>query len=79
MWRAFFLAVGIFMASLGAQCLAIEQFVMAAEQNPQPVQYGQFQPSLTPQKQLNPPEWVPWTLLSTGTVVVLYSLTINKS
>lgn len=78
MWRAFFLAVGIFLASLGAQCLAVEQFVMAADQNPQLVQYGTFQPAAAPPRQLMPPEWVPWTLLSTGSVVVLYSLTINK-
>lgn len=77
MWRAFFLAVGIFLATLGAQCLAVEQFVMAAEQKAQP-QYGGFQPSAGPQKVMTPPEWVPWTLLSTGSVVVLYSLTINK-
>src|SRR4051812_9245147 len=32
MWRALFLAVGIYMCILGAECLAVETFEMAAEE-----------------------------------------------
>jgi hypothetical protein len=77
MLRAFFLALGIFLAAFGAQCLAVDRFIMASQQ-PQSVPYGSFQPAPAPAKEMVPPEWLPWTLLSTGTVVVLYSLTINK-
>ena len=33
MWRAFFLAIGIYMCILGAECLAVERFEMAAAES----------------------------------------------
>ncbi len=80
MWRAFFLASGIFACILGAQCLVVDSFVMASEeptaQTPQSL-FG-VQPMAAPTKDYQPPEWAPWTLLSTGAVVVIYSMTLNK-
>ena len=80
MWRAFFLALGIFGCILGAQCLVVDSFVMAAEgpSAETPATLFGAQP-LAAQKDYQPPEWAPWTLLSVGAVVILYSLTLNRS
>src|SRR5262245_29502499 len=81
MWRAFFLGIGIYLCILGAECLVVDKFVMAAEQ---PV--VQADPSVAPpapatlfgatvpapptvKKEIEPPEWAPWSLLSAGAVV----------
>jgi hypothetical protein len=81
MWRAFFLASGIFVCILGAQCLVVDSYVMASDkpaaQSPQTL-FG-ARPMLAERKDYRPPEWAPWTLLSTGAVVILYSLTLNRS
>ena len=43
MWRAFFLAIGIYLCILGAECLVVDKFVMAAEK---PV--AELDPNLAP-------------------------------
>lgn len=78
MWRALFLAVGIFTAVLGAECLVVDRFVMANEQTPQQPQAFAFQAPTQSKREVIPPEWAPWSLLSTGAVVIIYSLTLNK-
>ena len=80
MWRAFFLALGIYACIFGAECLIVESYVMAGEttQGP-PAQTSLFQ-SNTPlaSRDWRPAEWAPWSLLSTGAIVILYSLTLNR-
>lgn len=77
MWRAFFLAVGIFLLILGFQCLGVEKFVLNIRE---PAKQGQTSPNGEakpgPKKELNPPPWAPWSLMSTGAVVCLYSFSI---
>jgi hypothetical protein len=64
MWRALFLAVGLFMLVVGAECLAIDQATInSAEQG---------------KVNFAPPEWVPWTLISAGAVTMLYSFTLPQ-
>lgn len=82
MWRAFFLALGIYACIFGAECLVVENFVFAGE-NGSAGHSGQgplFQSS-TPavSRDWNPPEWAPWSLLSTGAVIILYSVTLNRA
>ncbi len=74
MWRSFFLAIGIFLCILGVECLAIEKAVLhsAAEQ---PAGFGVSRPA---PREITPPEWAPWTLMSAGAVVLLYSFTIPR-
>ena len=80
MMRAFFLAAGIFACVIGAQCLVVDSFVMASDdpatQTPQSL-FG-AQSAAGPTKDYQPPEWAPWTFLSTGAVVIIYSMTLNK-
>lgn len=80
MWRAFFLACGIYACVLGAECLVVDSFVMAGEQAPAAGQASMFnaQPSAAGPREVQPPEWAPWSLLSAGAVVILYSLTLTR-
>ena len=79
MWRAFFLAIGIYMCILGAECLAVDTFEMVTDQpNPEATPATLFgSPPTT--RSVQPAEWAPWSFLSAGAVIILYSLTINRS
>jgi hypothetical protein len=65
MWRSFFLALGVFLFILGAEALVVERAVLNR---------GESQTAAD----IVPPEWAPWSLLSAGAVVVLYSFTVPK-
>ena len=77
MWRAFFLAIGLYLLIFGMECLGVERVYMRFHDDPPPPT-GLFetQASEGPQHQFSPPPWVPWSLLSGGAVVCLYSFTI---
>lgn len=75
MWRAFFLAIGVYCALLGVECLALEKVTVQVKGRPVAQAAITAAPSL---KEITPPEWAPWSLMSGGAVVVLYSFTIPK-
>jgi hypothetical protein len=70
MWRALFLAVGLFCCLLGVQCLLIEKAVL--------VDRGGSSQAAAAIREIQPAEWAPWSLLAAGTVVMLYSITLPK-
>ena len=74
MWRALFLAVGVFLVLLGVQCLGVEKFTLNRHEPGVASATGETKPG--PQKEVNPPPWAPWSLMSTGAVVCLYSFSI---
>jgi hypothetical protein len=76
MWRAFFMAIGVFACFLGAECLVVDRFVLAGEVKPSPTQTMFMTPPK--KRELVPPEAAPWTLLSLGSISILYSLTLPK-
>ncbi len=79
MWRAFFLAIGIYLVLLGAQCLGVEKFILKARQPAVEQASALFaaEPAkLGPHKEVVPPPWAPWGLMTTGAVVCLYSFSI---
>lgn len=81
MWRALFLALGIYACIFGAECLVVESFVMAGESaTAPPGQTSLFQNStpMAASRDWKPAEWAPWSLLSTGAIVILYSVTLNR-
>lgn len=79
MWRAFFLAVGLFLVILGVECLGVQQVNLKLHDDPPPpISAWDTEPKLGPQKQINPPRWAPWSLMSCGAVVCLYSFTIPR-
>jgi hypothetical protein len=81
MRRSFFFAVGLFVLLVGAQCLAVEKFVLKARMSPPKTNawLPATESAVGPHRELIPPEWAPWTLMSTGAVVSLYSCTIYRS
>ena len=74
MWRSFFLALGTYCLILGAECLAIDKAELKA---PAPSARTPFGGRLTQgHREIEPAEWAPWSLISAGAVVILYSFTL---
>ena len=71
MWRPMFLALGISACILGAECLVIDKAIMAQRG-------AKAAEASKPPRKVKPAEWAPWSLLSGGAVVMLYSITLPK-
>lgn len=80
MWRAFFLALGICLCIWGLECLVIEKAVLAGEAKTVEQDLGNLfaQPMQPQAREFRPPEWAPWSLMSSGAVVILYSFTLPR-
>ena len=81
MWRAFFLAIGTMLVILGVECLVIDSATLAAERPIPAVQAPNWfnpEPMFDPGRIIRPPEWIPWSLLASGAVVLLYATTLPK-
>lgn len=76
MWRALFLACGVYLMLLGVQCLGVDRFVLNVHEPPAPAESADAVAKPGPRREVVPPVWAPWSLLSTGAVVCLYSFTI---
>jgi hypothetical protein len=74
MLRAFFLGVGIYAVILGLECLVVEKAVLMPRHEASAS--GLAQQMAGSYREIVPSEWAPWSLLSSGAVVVLYSFTI---
>ena len=87
MWRSFFCAIGIVLIILGIECLLIDSAVLVAGVMDDPSQQVQQQSGglfSTPIQSTNdrifrPSEWFPWSLLATGSIVLLYSISLRKN
>ena len=77
MWRALFLGIGIYLMIAGAECLAVERVTWRTS-GPVRNAVGLQKPATEQPKEFPPAPWVPWSLLSTGAVVCLYSFTIPR-
>jgi hypothetical protein len=69
MWRSLFLAVGAYVCLLGVEALALNKAVLKRPETAA---------APAAQKEIVPPDWAPWSLMSGGAVVVLYSFTIPR-
>jgi hypothetical protein len=76
MWRPFFLAIGISLGIVGGECLLVDEAVVTLP-NQVDDSYGSFATS-NRRREVSPPEWAPWSLLSAGAVISLYSLTLHR-
>ena len=83
MWRAFFAAIGAALLILGGECLVVEKAVFASLPKKATVPTSPFDdpPAAQPpaNREFRPPEWAPWSLLSAGTVIILYTFTLKRS
>jgi len=79
MLRAFLMALGITACIFGAECMAVDRFVMAGEvTTAKPAQPASlFGPPAPAAREYKPPEWMAWTLLSGGAIVILYSVAMK--
>jgi hypothetical protein len=70
MVRAFFLAIGLYVSILGLECLVIDKAVLHARGG------SVAQQAANGLREFTPADWAPWSLLSAGAVVMLYSFTL---
>jgi hypothetical protein len=80
MLRSFFLAAGMFVCILGAECLAVEKVVLKLR-DPPPASANPFangEQALGPQKVIVPADWVPFSLLAAGAITIIYSFTLPR-
>ncbi|MDA1049292.1 MAG: hypothetical protein O3C40_02280 [Planctomycetota bacterium] len=82
MWRAFFGAIGAALLILGGECLVVEKAVFASSPKKDAAPTSPFDEphALRPpaNRELRPPEWAPWSLLSAGAVIMLYTFTVKR-
>ena len=87
MWRALFLASGIFLILLGSQLFFVDQLEIRRVRKTAPVSNqpvtGPFQQAsyqVNPQQPetvlVTPGDWAPWSLVAVGAIVVIYTFTI---
>jgi len=76
MWRAFFQAVGIFLFIVGVECLGIEQAVLRIHDPPNSLLTGPD--AAGPAKVFRPTDWMPFSLMATGAITLIYSFTLSK-
>src|SRR5690349_11838211 len=85
MWRAFFLSFGIFLCVMGLECLLMEKAVLAGGRTQATyttASYGGASYGTSPLAQgreVTPPEWAPWSLLSVGAITIIYSRTLKRN
>ena len=81
MWRSFFLAIGVYVVLLGVQCLGVQKFVLSLEEQAPPRRAPASSADRLPRARnarSRLPPGAPWSLMSTGLVVCLYSFSIPK-
>ena len=83
MWRAFFLAVGITLCIVGAECLGLDKVVLKVRKDPPKVEAGIFdttpeQPTVGPRKTIKIQPHTPWSLMALGAVVILYAYDLPR-
>jgi hypothetical protein len=88
MWKSFFLAVGIFLLFLGVETLVVEKFVMSdgkaiprlVNGNGPAPQGGPFMPAgyARMKREMTTKDWMPWSLLASGVITVMYTLSLHN-
>jgi hypothetical protein len=76
MLRAFFLATGICCLILGLECLVVEKAELVGDASTSASNFTRQ--AMPGYREIEPPEWAPWSLMSVGAVVILYTFTIPK-
>ena len=86
MWRALFLGIALSICLLGLECLVVDRVVLTPRASAAgPVSLDPNDPlalpavTAPPKRAVDLAEWHPWSLLSVGAVLVLYSLTLRRS
>lgn len=80
MLRAFFFSLGVFTTLIGAECLLVDRAVLNLDR---PItQQQRFFPMVRSgagaKREIDPPDWLGWSLISAGAVTMLYSIALPK-
>ncbi|MEX2026757.1 MAG: hypothetical protein WEH44_05640 [Pirellulaceae bacterium] len=82
MARAFLMAFGIAACIFGAECMAMDHFVLYGDGKQTPLEpvsfFGSPPNPATATREYKPPEWMAWTFLSSGAIVILYSMAMRQ-
>ena len=81
MVRAVFFAIGLFIALWGGSFLVIDKLVLSTDaENPSQGGFRGLLGSVTParKKVIDPPDWAAFSLMSVGTVTMLYAVALPK-
>ncbi len=84
MWRALFMAIAISICLLGLECMVVKQAILTSHAPAASSQFDASDPfagslaAASPKRTIQPAEWHSWSLLSVGSVLMLYSLMLNK-
>jgi hypothetical protein len=75
-----FLAIGVYLCILGAQCLAVEKVVLKIREQPRAVQNSLLSDPPNPGSKITivPPAYAPWSLMAFGSVVILYAFDLPR-
>jgi len=77
MFRWLSIALGVVLVVLGAESLAVDKAIMHKKQvRPEEQNTFAFMSTEPQAQEIVVPEWAPWTMLSTGAIILLYSLAI---
>lgn len=76
MWRAFFLALGAMMVIVGIETLVIDSATIYSASSSSGTELADT--TASPTRVVKPEEWMPWTAMSIGTIVVLYAFTLPQ-
>lgn len=87
MWRAFFCAIGIVLIITGLECLLIDSAVLAAgiiddpsaNMAQQATSLFAAPPQQTVDRVFKPSEWFPWSLVASGAITLLYSISLRRN
>lgn len=79
MFRAFFLAIGVYACIVGGEALALDKAVLRSNTTAEPT-FVERTLGRSPlvRREIVPPPWAPWSLLAGGAVTILYSFTIPR-
>ncbi len=79
MWRALFMAIGIMLVIVGAECMVIDSAaVYGASEANSATFFDPNRPPAPTVKNVKPSEGLPWTLMAVGAIVIIYSVTLKK-
>ncbi len=80
MLRAFFFAIGVFTSLVGAECLLVDRAVLNIDRSisTQRRIFPMVRSSVGQKRVVDPPDWMGWSLISTGAVTTLYSLALPR-
>lgn len=79
MWRSIFIALGLMAIIVGFECLVIDSAnVYAAGETNATTFVNPMRGPSPSTREWRPKEWMPWAILSTGTIVVIYAFTLPR-